>query len=86
MTIRSCIALLAGLGLTAGSLRSAEEVRGLDPEQFKRVQALVKPSEDELRWEKIPWRVSLWEARKDAAAQGRPILLWEMDGNPLGCT
>jgi hypothetical protein len=29
---------------------------------------------------------SLWEARKRAAAEGKPILLWEMDGNPLGCT
>jgi hypothetical protein len=29
---------------------------------------------------------SLWEARRKAAAEGKPILLWEMDGHPLGCT
>jgi hypothetical protein len=29
---------------------------------------------------------SLWEARQKAAAAGKPILLWEMDGHPLGCT
>jgi hypothetical protein len=29
---------------------------------------------------------SLWEARKKAAAEGKPILLWVGDGNPLGWT
>ena len=29
---------------------------------------------------------SLWQARERAAAEGKPILLWEMDGHPLGCT
>ena len=33
-----------------------------------------------------PWLTELWEARTQAAAKGKPILLWEMDGNPLGCT
>ena len=26
------------------------------------------------------------EARRLAAQKGKPILLWEMDGHPLGCT
>ncbi len=25
------------------------------------------------------------QARKVAAKEGKPILLWEMDGHPLGC-
>ena len=33
----------------------------------------------------VPWLTSLWEAREKAAAEGKPILLWEMDGHPLGC-
>ena len=32
------------------------------------------------------WLTDLWQARKLAARQGKPILLWEMDGHPLGCT
>lgn len=46
---------------------------------------VIKPAPDEDRWAKIAWRTDLWEARKEAAAKGKPILLWEMDGHPLGC-
>jgi hypothetical protein len=58
----------------------------LPTEQFARVQAAVKPCPGEDRWAEVPWLTNLWEARKQAAAQGKPILLWEMDGHPLGCT
>jgi hypothetical protein len=27
----------------------------------------------------------LWEARRRAAAEGKPMLVWEMDGHPLAC-
>lgn len=48
---------------------------------------LIQPKADELVWkESIPWRTDLWEARREAAAAGKPIFLWEMDGHPLGCT
>jgi len=45
----------------------------------------ILPKVEEKSWEKIPWRVDLWEARREAAEQGKPIYLWEMDGHPLGC-
>jgi hypothetical protein len=56
------------------------------PEKFAKVQALIKPDPTEDPWAKIPWLTDLWQARKIAAQQGKPILLWEMDGHPLGCT
>ena len=45
----------------------------------------IRPAPGEDRFAKIPWLTSLWEARKVAAKVGKPILLWEMDGHPLGC-
>jgi hypothetical protein len=54
--------------------------------QIEKLAALIKPSAGEDKWANIPWLTSLWEARKVAAKEGKPILLWEMDGNPLGCT
>ena len=45
----------------------------------------VRPAAGEDRFTQIPWLTSLWEARQKAAEQGKPILLWEMDGHPLGC-
>jgi len=46
----------------------------------------IKPTAEESAWQKIGWRIDLWEARKEAAKSGKPIYLWEMDGHPLGCT
>lgn len=54
--------------------------------QVNAVRDLIKPGDKEDRWAAIPWRIDLWEARKEAAKAGKPILLWEMDGHPLGCT
>ena len=56
------------------------------PEQFERLHALIGPHAGEDKWAEIPWMTSLWQARQRAAAEGKPIMLWEMDGNPLGCT
>ena len=69
-----------------GLALSAAAVEPISPAQFKELHALIKPRTSEQAWEKIPWLTSLWEARQKAAAQGKPILLWEMDGHPLGCT
>jgi hypothetical protein len=55
-------------------------------QQFAKLHTLIKPKAEEQKWEQIPWLVSLWEARQRAAEEGKPILLWEMDGHPLGCT
>ena len=49
------------------------------------LKTLIKPRAEETRWEEIPWMVDLWEARKKAAQSGKPLMLWEMDGNPMGC-
>jgi hypothetical protein len=47
--------------------------------------AAIQPSPGEDPFETIPWQTNLWEARTLAAKEGKPLLLWEMDGHPLGC-
>ena len=54
-------------------------------EQLGKLHALIKPQAEEEKFMQIPWLTSLWDARKQAAAEGKPILLWEMDGHPLSC-
>ena len=54
-------------------------------DEYRSALTAIRPAEGEDRYAQIPWRVSLWEARKEAAKEGKPILLWEMDGHPLGC-
>jgi hypothetical protein len=77
------IALVAGLTGADGPKTAGPK---LTQENFSYLQGLIKPSTGEDQWTQIPWMTSLWQARKRAAAEGKPILLWEMDGHPLGCT
>ena len=36
-------------------------------------------------WQKIDWFSDLTEAREEARKQGRPLFIWAMNGDPLGC-
>jgi hypothetical protein len=85
MRIRTQWLLAWGL-LVLPTTATARAADPISPEQFAAVQALVKPAEGEDKWAQIPWMTDLWAARQQAAAEGKPILLWEMDGHPLGCT
>jgi hypothetical protein len=63
--------------------------RGAEPipeRQFDAIRAVIRPTAAEEKWLQIPWRTDLTAARQEAAAAGKPLLLWEMDGHPLGCT
>ena len=46
----------------------------------------IRPSKDELSFERVGWRSQFWPAVVEARSLGRPILLWTMNGHPLGCT
>jgi hypothetical protein len=72
--------------LLFGAISSSWAREPIAPDQFSKLQALIKPGPGEDRWAAIPWLTDLWQARQLAARQGKPILLWEMDGHPLGCT
>ncbi|MEM7164143.1 MAG: hypothetical protein AAF581_01690 [Planctomycetota bacterium] len=49
-----------------------------------RERILAAPQD--LAWESIAWRPSLWEAVLEGDREERPVLLWAMNGHPLGCT
>jgi hypothetical protein len=77
--------LVVGLAwpVAGWSAPAADPIR---PEQVGVLRALIKPDRGEDPWATIPWLTDLWQARQIAAREGKPILLWEMDGHPLGCT
>jgi hypothetical protein len=57
----------------------------VDAPEFARLHAAIKPRPEELRWTQIPWETDLWAARRRARETGKPIFMWAMNGNPLGC-
>ena len=53
---------------------------------FQNLHTLIKPHPDEAPWADVPWETSLAEARKKAAALGKPLFVWKANGDPIGCT
>ncbi|MHC5062547.1 MAG: hypothetical protein ACYTG5_01075 [Planctomycetota bacterium] len=47
----------------------------------------LRPSEEDAAWLKsIPWQPSFAEGIRRANEDAKPLLLWVMNGHPLGCT
>lgn len=79
---KRALALLLVACLASADL-DAQELRGRTLEAWR---ALIEPQPSELAWAEIPWRSSFWSALTEAQENERPILLWAMNGHPLGCT
>jgi hypothetical protein len=77
--------LLACALVLVATPSAAPAIEPITPEQFAQLQKIIKPAPTEDQWDQIPWMTDLWEARRRAAAEGKPILVWEMDGHPLAC-
>ena len=59
---------------------------GFDTEEdFRKLHRFVLASEEESRWRQIPWLNSIWDAMKASKANGKPMFIWAMNGDPLGC-
>ena len=74
----------AKAGPRAGSQGVSDAITELTPAQFGKFHALLRPKAKEMRFGKIPWMFDLWEARKKAAAEGKPLLILGAAGNPCG--
>lgn len=70
------IALVAALALSLAQ----------DGADFAAVRAHVLPGDEEVAWKRLGWRASLAQGVLEAQAAEKPILLWAMNGHPLGCT
>jgi hypothetical protein len=58
----------------------------LTQETLPHIRELILPKAAEEEFQQIPWRTSLWSAVVEANQKDKPILLWAMNGHPLGCT
>ena len=74
---------LAAVCLAAGALAQTSEP---NEGSFLRWKQYLQQSSQEQRWQEISWHAVFWEGVQHARAQDKPILLWVMNGHPLGCT
>ena len=49
-------------------------------------QEFIKPTKDELACAEIPWRSTVYDGLVESDREQKPLLLWVMNGHPLGCT
>ena len=81
----AAVAAFVAFGTGPTSRPAMADVPTLGDGDFAALLKVVRPVAGEDLFATIPWQTSLWEAREIAAKEGKPILLWEMDGHPLGC-
>ena len=97
MHLRAALFLAGLVGFVTSTALAQSESEPADPtstiegsaeltdDTFDHWRSLVKPSEEEQCWREIPWRESFYEGLKDAQIEGKPVVLWAMNGHPLGC-
>jgi hypothetical protein len=69
---------------SAATLR-ANEPRPIPPDQFDALHKMVRPQQYEQRFWQIPWKLTITEARVEAAHEGKPMFVWAgAGGAPIG--
>ena len=72
--------------LTALILSLTVQVAEPNAENYRTWLKFIQPDAKEQAYKEIDWRNKFWPAVQEAKQLGRPILLWTMNGHPLGCT
>jgi len=53
---------------------------------YSQIRSAILLNPSAAQWETIPWQPELGPAIAEARKQDKPILLWMMNGNPVGMT
>jgi hypothetical protein len=65
------------------ALGFAQETKTEGPKDFKTLHAELCKRE---KWETVPWRTDLYDTQAASIKDKKPIFIWAMDGQTLGCT
>ena len=58
----------------------------LNRDTFAAWRGFIVPKAEERPDEEIDWAPTLGDGLQKAHAENKPLLLWMMNGHPLGCT
>lgn len=84
-TIETLILASAALAGSALAQRVATSTPDATVHVIERCDALC-PDAAAMAWSTVPWRTTFGAAILDADDTDRPVLLWTMNGHPLGLT
>lgn len=76
--------MLSAALLVAATTAFGAQDPGVDA--FARQLAAIVPTAEELAWRAVPWRAEFRSALLEANRLDKPVVLWAMNGHPLGQT
>jgi hypothetical protein len=85
----AAVAALAPSSPLAGQTPEGPPARAkveLNDRNYAEWRKHILPDTGELAWQQIPWATTFKDGIVAADAAGKPLLLWTMNGHPLGCT
>ena len=86
------LAAIAGLlpsGPLAGQTPEGPPAKAkveLNDQNYAEWRKHILPDTGELAWQQIPWATTFKDGIVAADTARKPLLLWTMNGHPLGCT
>ena len=66
-------------------LVSAYQAKDISEAQFRALINEIFPVANEEKWRETAWIPSIWAGIELAQQKQKPIFLWAMNGDPLGC-
>ncbi len=82
--LKMTAAVLVVCLVVSGSGLMAQQA--LPTDRLDKLHKLIAPGPNDSQWMQVSWMPStnIYAARKKAAEEGKPILIWHMAGEPLG--
>jgi len=71
------------LWVTAAGMALAQETKPAAPQDFTTLHGQLCKKE---KWETVPWKTDFYDAQAASIKDRKPIFIWAMDGQTLGCT
>jgi hypothetical protein len=85
MQNRPFLLVLSFLATSSAATLHADEPTAIAPDQFDKLHKMIRVQPDEQRFWQIPWKLTITDARLQAAAEGKPIFVWAgAGGAPIG--
>ena len=84
---RTVFLLIAtAIGVSSITAQSSVHTMELKESNYDQIRKTILINPGAAKWETIPWQPELGPAITEARKQDKPILLWMMNGNPVGMT
>jgi len=81
--MKRCALSIATLLVFLQFVQSIDAQDKMNENRFQELMTTIVPDE---KFRQIEWQPDLLLAQKISLEQKKPMFIWSMDGNPLGCT